>query len=226
MTINENANSLKNVLNMANPNQLADIFRQLGLGDILRSETTTLRKKAPVASSYQLNTLQAFVLPDDAKARVISRAYARAGGVTLGELAVQTYGTTPTTGQIAVAPNGDIVVLASDAWTSVDIVYAPEKCDPVEIVVPVASNVATLPAQVTTPGVVMLCEAEVLAGTSLGAKIVLVPGSSPSAGQCRLNLAKTQVAFNSGDAVTSVRLKLQVCSAIDVDALLTAQSTI
>jgi len=220
--INEKSESLKNNVNKADPNTLADYLRQLGIGDILRALPTTLRKKAPVADAGSLATLQAVVLPDDAKACTISRATVRAGGVT-GELAVVAYGATPTTGQIAVAPNGDIVTLATDAITDLDVVYSPEKADPFEITLPVATHVLTIPATFTSKGVVLLLEAVATKGTATGKKIVLAPGAgAPAAGQARLNIAKSTVTFAVADAVTEATVKFVTASAIDVDALLTA----
>lgn len=230
MAITTLANSLKNVLNQANPNALADAFRVLGVGSFVRALPTTLRLKnmatAP-ANPYVGATLQALTLPDDAKANSIFRAFARTGTATATELAAQAYGTTPGTGQIAVAPNGDIVTLAADAWTNVDVVYLPEKCDAIELTLPVVpgTGVCALPAAVTALGVVAMFEAEALAGTLTGKKIILVPGSAaPATTLAKLDLAHSQAKFAVADAVTSCRVKLGIASSIDVDALLTAVS--
>jgi hypothetical protein len=226
MTINEKATSLKNQINLGDPNLLGDQVRALAVGDMLRALPTTLRRKVPAADAGSLATLLAVVLPDDAKAHSIFRAYARAATAGQGELTVVAPGTTPATGQIAVAPNGDIVTLAADAITDLDVVYLPEKCDPVELTLPVASNVLTIPSTYTSKGVVLLLEAVALAGTATGKKIILVPGAgAPAAGQARLNLAKSTVTFAGADAVTSATVKFAVVSAIDVDALLTAAAT-
>lgn len=224
MSVDEN--SLKNKLNDANPNGVADMLRVLKIGNVLRAGAAFLRKKVPAASAYQLATLQAVVLADDAKAATVLRAYSRAGTVT-GELTPVAYGATPTTGQVAVAPNGDIVVLAADAITSLDLTYQADKYDLAEITLPVATHVLTLTAALQAAGVVALLEAEALVGTSTGKKIVLVPGAgAPSAGQARLNVAKTTVTFAAADAVTSARVKVSVVAGTDVDALLTAAATL
>lgn len=226
MSITEKSESLKNKINQGNPNVLGDQFRALAFGDVLRALPTTIRKKAPVADAGSLATLLALVLPDDAKACSIFRATAKAGAVT-GELTPVAYGTTPATGQIAVGPNGDIVTLAADAITDLDVVYLPEKYDVVEVQLPVATHVLTIPSTFTAKGAVLLLEAIADAGTSTGKKIVLVPGAgAPAAGQARLNVAKTTVTFAAADAVTKATVKLAIAASVDVDALLTATANI
>lgn len=225
--ITEEALSLKNTLNKAPPNVLADILRLLKYGSMLRSAPTFLRKKLPATSTYQLATLQALVLPEDAKALTIARAYARSGAGTVGELVVDAYGTTPIAGHIAVAPNSDIVVLAADAWTSIDVVYQPQKADVVELTLPVvaATGVCALPKSVTDAGLVNLLEAEVLTGGLLGNKIILVPGTAaPATTKALYKTTGDQVLFAIADAVTTARVKLAVVPSTDSDALLTAFS--
>lgn len=220
------ANTLKDAVNSGNPNVLADQFRLLELGSMFKALPTFLRKKVPAASASSLATLLAVALPSDGKATTVIRATSKAGAVT-GELALVAYGVTPATGEIAVGPNGDIVTLAADAITDLDVTYMPEKCDVVDLTLPVVSNVLTIPATFTSKGVVLLMEATADAGTATGAKIVLVPGAgAPAAGQARLNIAKSTVTFAVADAVTSATVKLGVTSAADVAALLSATATI
>ena len=231
MTININASGLRTVMDQAPPNQLPDALRVLGFGAILRAMKTFLRTKNPnaaPANPYVHSTLQALTLPDDAKANTILRAYARAGTGTKGELTVSAYGTTPTGAHVAVAPNGDIVFLATDAYTNVDVVYEPEKYDVVEMVLPVVTGTLTIPTKYAGQGVVLLMEAESLAGTNTGKFEVLVPAASTAVTKTAcLNVAKTAVMFdNTDNAVTSARVKLAISSAIDVDALLTAVSPV
>jgi hypothetical protein len=226
MTIQEKEESLKNKINAGNPNVISDQFRALAFGDVLRASPTTLRKKAPAADPGSLATLTALVLAEDAKASSIYRATVRAGGVT-GELTVKGYGVTPATGEIAVAPNGDIVTLAADAITDLDVTYLPEKYDVSEVTLPVATHVLTIPATFTAKGVVLLLEAVANAGTTTGKKILLVPGAgAPAAGQARLNVAKSTVTFAVADAVTNATIKFATSAAVDVDALLTAITNI
>ena len=128
-------------------------------------------------------------------------------------LAVLTTGkkdATPTTGQIAIAPNGNIVTLGTDSLTNIDVYYIPEGQGVVmETVFPVVSNAIALPANLSGK-VAVLEEVEVLAGTSTGKKIILTRGGSPSAGQAALNLTGTTVSFASADAATRARLKMFV----------------
>ncbi len=232
----------------ANPNDIDDLLRQIAIGSLLQGQVPQAYRKAnlSVADPNNLATLGVLKLPDNGKASLIHRAYARAGGVTLGELAVQSFGTTPTTGQIAVTPTGDIACLLSDAFTSVDIIFTPERGDGNAVdkngdpklnsdgvtpangnYYPVASNVLTFPASVTAQGIILVTEAEAVTATSTGKKIVLVPGSgAPSAGQCRLNLAKTTLTFATADAVTRARVKLLLCASKDLATILNASATL
>lgn len=222
-------NALKAQLDKANPNSLADMCRIVKLGSALRSMPTWLRIKNPdigAAPVFELSTLDPIYLPDDGKAATIIRAYARttAAAGTLGELAVQSFGTTPADGQIAVAPNGNIVVLAASRYTSVDVLYQPDKYDVVEVTGPVAAGIFTIPATLTARGVISLLEAEVTTGAVVGNKVILVPAAGlPATVRAQLNVAKTQVQFNNAtDAPVAARVKLAVSSSVDVDALLTA----
>lgn len=219
--------TLKDSLNRANPNSLSDHFRSLGLGDVIRqSLKTDLYHKVPAVDAAQLSTVQQIGLASDARASVVNRAYARVGTVT-GELTPAAYGATPSTGQIAVAPNGDIVVLGTDAITLVDVEYMPVKGDVVVLTaVPVASNSAALPKSVTDLGALVLIDANVTKGTTTGRKIVLVPASSnPATTKANLDVAKTHVLFASADAVTECTLTLLVTPAKDVNALLAGDTT-
>lgn len=202
-------NALSDALGISNPAE--NLTHKVRLLQLLQGAPRTVRKAAPAASPYQLATLQAIVLGDYKKASSILRATVRAGGVT-GELAVQAYGATPITGQIAVAPNGDIVVLATDAITDIDVHYVPSQVEVVELTVDgLVGSELPIPAKYTARGVVSLLEAEVLAGTTLGKKIILVPGAAPATTKANLDVAKTKVQFNSAtDAVTKARVKIGV----------------
>ena len=134
-------------------------------------------------------------LPDDAKCNSVLRATALTGTGTPGSLVVDlqatndtnfaSAGTGPAAGHIGVSPSGDIVTNATDAWTSLDVVYQPEKVDVVEynpLSVVAATGICALPPAVTTAsvgsypvGVVMLMEAQALAGTVTGNCAVITP---------------------------------------------------
>ncbi len=228
-------------LDRANPITLADQLRSLRLGHLFLGQMIQHKRKVnPSAlgvSPYALATLHALQLPDRARASAVLRATVRAGGVT-GELTPAAYGATPTTGQIAVSPNGDIVVLASDAITDMDVTYVSERGDVMGNVqadpslpfytlgfyMPVVSNVLTLPTSGWgARGNLFLLEAEAIQATSTGKKIVVVPGNgATTAGQAKLNLAKTTVIFNGTDAVTRARLKLLIAPRVVADGVNTA----
>jgi hypothetical protein len=225
MSLTSNPTSLKTQLDAANPNTLPSKLQQLKAGSIFAAIPTSLRKKTTAADPYALVAVRVVSLPEDVKAGSIFTAYARAGAGTLGPLTVLDVGVTPVAGQVAVAPNGDIATAVADAWTSLDVVYLPEKYDVAEITLPVTLGVMTLPPALTTPGVVLMMEAEALAAGATGKKIILIPGSAPAAGQAALNLAKTTVVFAAADVVTSARVKVAVSASVDVQALLEAAST-
>lgn len=209
-------------LNKADPNTLADQARTLLMGDLFLGQMNqTKRKLNPTAlgvGSYTLATLHALQVPDRSRAAVVHRATVRAGGVT-GELTPVAYGATPTTGQIAVAPNGDVVVLAADAITDMDLVYTPERGEIVNVTFPVVSNVLTFPTSgIWARGISLLLEAEAITGTSTGKKIVLVPGNgATAAGNAKLNIAKGTVIFNGTDAVTRARVKVLIGATLTAD---------
>lgn len=229
-----NPNSLRAVLDQDSSNQaLPDNLRLLGIGSILRALPTTLRAKTPLGTGlnpYVAAAAQSLALPDDAKANIITRAYARAGTGTLGELTVDAYGgLTAAAGHIAVSPNGDILVAAADAWTSFDVIYTPEKAKCIEITIPVVpgTGVGLLPQTNldVKRGVVLLAEAESLTGTLIAKMhVIREAAGAPATTLARLDLAKLNVQFAVADAVTSARVKLLVVADVDVDALLEAAS--
>ena len=141
-----------------------------------------------------------------------------------------TGGTGPGAGHIGVSPSGDIVANATDAWTSLDVTYIPDHNDCIEyaaLSVVAASGICALPVAATTQGVVMLMEAESLAGTVTG-KFAILPPSASNPGatkQCNLTAIKTGVLFKASDAVTSARIKLGLVSAVNQNQLLEAAST-
>lgn len=205
--------TVKTSLNRANPNGVNDMFRLIAIGDVIAAGKLVQRRvdmDAAGADVGTLATVDALVVPDGQKARQVSSAYARAGGVT-GPLAVVAPGATPTTGQIAVAPNGNIVTLATDAITDLDVEYEgiPDVVL-VEAVFPVVSDAVVLPNSISVPGAVELLEAELVEGTGTGNKIILIAGGTPAAGRAAINAAKTEVDFAAADAGVRARLKLLV----------------
>jgi hypothetical protein len=215
-------------LDSANPNTLADQLKLIAFGSVLQGQVPQVRRHLnPVtlgASLYCLSTLNALHLKDGATASIIQKAYCRAGAAGIpGDLTVAAFGATPTTGQIAIAPNGDIVTLGTDAITDLDVTYLPERGDVVESVFPVVSNVLTIPTALTNRGVVRLLEAESLDATAPAKLSVLIQSASAATtGTARLDLAKATVKFYSGDAVTRARVKLLVATSDDLNSILEA----
>jgi len=222
---------LKDMLNRANPQELADMLQFCGLGNLVRSMKTYLHATTPAANAFASQDSGAHAcislyLPDDAKAATILRATAR-GGTTTGEYAPQAYAASLTTGQVTVAASGDIQVLTADAPTGFDVFYEPDKYDVFLVSnVPVTSNAVALNTVFPTQfaqGIKFLMEATATAGTSTGQKFIQPPSASATtAGGARLNVAKNTVTFATADAVTTCTLKIALVPAFDLNAALEA----
>lgn len=205
----------KDSLNRSDPNTLADLLRVFGIGNTLEGHVpqhlAAVDMDALGANAGNLATLDVIALPDGSKASTITRAYARTGTAGTGPLTIVAPDVTPATGEIGVAPNGNIVTLAADALTDIDVTYIPQRGDVVESVYPATAHVVSLPAGVTDRHVITALEVEAVEGTATGNKVVLTPGAgAPAAGQARLNVAKTTVTFAAADAVTRARIKVLV----------------
>lgn len=210
----------KDAFNRANPNTIADLFRLIQTGKVLRGQIPQVaRKAAAAADAGVLATLFGLGLPSDAKAAGITRAYARAGAGTPGPLTIVAPPAVPIASQIGIAPNGEIVTLAADAWTDLDVTYVPERGDVVEYTAAVVANAIVLPANLTARGVVLLLGATVTAGASTGAKVIAAEGVPPIAGEAGLDAAKATVAFFAGEA-TEATLSLLMVAADDLAAIL------
>ena len=226
------ANSLVAAFNRAQPGSLPSMFASIALGTQLRQGLhVALRAQVPALDPNGAASNTSIVLPDDAKAANISTAYARAGTGTLGQLTVVAPGTAPNAGQVSVSADGNILFYAADAWTSVDVEYRPEIQDTVEATLPCASGVVTLPAGLLNPSgatagyAVTLMEAQ-RADTSTAQLVVTKPAATNSTtGTACLDFAKAHVLLDSADDATSVRVKLGIKSAVDLNALLEATST-
>lgn len=223
------AESLKQTLNRSDLNTLADALRKLGFGDILRALPVQIRRSGttPSVAYSGASTIdaQAADAPAQAEGDVVELvvAYARAGAGTPGLLAATTG--VPAAGEVSVAPNGQILTNATDAWTDVDVFYLPTAGEVVEVTASVSGDSLALPSSVLDRGAVLLLSAESLAGTLTGVLTPVAAGSAPATTQAALSAAKDTVEFNNADAVTSARVSLLVGSAVDVNAELEADST-
>lgn len=211
-------------IDRGNLNSVADALRLIKAGQTLQSDLKQTRRNVDMdalgVNPFDLGTLDALV--PAVPAMNIFRAYARAGTAGTGEMTVVAPNTTPATGEIAVSPAGNIVTLAADAITDVDVEYMPARGDIFEFTGDVATGVMALPSQLTTRGVVLLIEAEALAGTITGNKVVLAPAAGlPATLTARLDVAKANVQFNDAtDGVTRARVKLLVAAAVEMTTVL------
>lgn len=226
--------TLREATNRANPNGLPDIFRALGIGDILTQRLPrVMRAQVPTASD--VTSAAALVedrirLPSDCKASRIRRAWARAGGGTLGEMTIHALGADPGANEIAVAPNGDIVSRHADAYTSVDVDYEPVIGKVITVSnVPVVAGtgVCTLPAWVVALHPHLLIQATSTAGTLVAAMTTTFrAAAAPATTFACLNLIGTIVYFAVADAVTMCNLTIVVDGDVpDPQLLLTATNT-
>lgn len=231
MTIAQTSNveSVREALNRLDASAIADVFRGVALGDVLRGLPVYLRAVAPNNSGTPQNVSTEGVvqLPEDAKAAFIFRCTVKASGVTNGEFTVEPYGTTPATTQVAVAPNGDIVFLASDAVTSADIIYLPQKGDVLGNLAFSKLGVTSLTLSVDSTGkaiipapyaglAILLMQANVTAGTVTGQKQILVPATAATAaGKAALSQDGKSVWLNhTTDGATQVVVDLLVASGL------------
>jgi hypothetical protein len=246
--------SLRQGMNRADPNTLADIMRILAGGDVMRALPVQLNGASAGttgACAQQLATLGTVVLHEDAKAAVILRCTVKAtGSAALGEYTIEPYGTTPSSTQVAVAPNGDIVFLGTDLVTQADILYLVKKGDVIgqlayssatQSAAGAGSGITSLTLSVNASGfaalppaysgkAMLLMQANVTAGAVTGQKIILVPATGVVATtKAALSKDGTGIWLNlATDAPTQVVVDLLVYSGAfggsDVNALLEGPS--
>jgi hypothetical protein len=219
--------TLKDKLNAANPNELADMLKAIGLGDIARALPTKLYAAAVVASpADMIANVQTTQLPNDAKAVKVVRAYARAGSGTLGELTVDAPPMSSATaaGHVNVSESGDITYASADAWTSVDVEYATEKLNVqiVNLLVSATADTFVVPTNFGTA--VRLMSVTVTAGTTTGVYAVVAPSDSKpgSTKQVNFKLAKDKILTKATDAATAMTAVIGYAPAAskDLNALL------
>jgi hypothetical protein len=230
MSLTTLSTALKAALNHASPNQLADIFRAIKLGDVLRSLPVQLNKVAMDGAAgtnpYAIAAAQTVTLPEDAKAGLILFGKACAGSGTKGPLVPQVNSdTAPGTNlYCSVSPCGDLAFYATDAWTSVDVSYLPMKYDVQEVTLPTTSSNTTVTLPPSLGAALFVMEVEGMAGGTPAKKIVVLPGQTPSAGHASMAHDGKTVLVPTADAHTSVRVKYGVAPKVDVNALLEAVS--
>ncbi len=219
------SNSLKQAFNRANLNSLSGALASILFGDVLRRQNTQIRSATLAFDPYGPTGNTTLILPDDAKCESVIAGWARAGSGTAKQLIPQApLAAVGTSGYCAPSADGNIIFYATDAWTSVDVLYVPKHVHVIEVTLPVVTGVVTFPAGI---GVVCdLLEAQ-RADTSVVDLIVTGPAASnTTTGTACFNLAKTTVLLDSSDSATSVRLKLGVVDPVDINALLEAGSNV
>ncbi len=232
MTININATSLKNQLDSANPQVLADMLRQIKIGSHLRAMPTQIigakLDGAAATNPYVVAAAQSITLPDDAKCGFILSAWARAGTGTKGPLTIETDGVAdlePGAHSIGQSATGDLLFLHTDAYTSVDVMYVPAKYDVVEATLPVIASTGVCAFPVSWANPMFILEAEALVGSVTGKCIIDPPvATQATTKHASLLLTKASMLFTIADAVTSARVKLAIAPGTDMNALLEAAS--
>lgn len=227
--------TLREATNRANPNGLASILQALVIGDILTQRMPrAMRAQVPTDSDVILAaplTCDRIRLPNSCKASRIRRAWARAGGGTLGEMTIHALNANPGANEIAVAPNGDIVTRHADAYTSLDVDYEPvvgKVITLTDVPVVAATGVCTIPLPIATKNPHLLISATAkAAGVVVAQKVVTWrAAAAPAAGFACLNLIGTIVYFAIADAVASCDLTLMVDADVpDPQLLLVSDNT-
>jgi hypothetical protein len=222
----------RTALNRANPNTIADQLRNLELGAVLGAilPQQLVKQDFVADGTINLTNYLDLVLPDNAKAISVIHNYVRAGAT--GKFGVSYTSDTddaPATTTYWVTKAGDIRTLASDAVTDMDILYQPLRGDVYELVLPIATGIVTIPTELVTRGVLLLEEAEILAGTTLGGKTVIAEAATtslPATTKACLDLAHAYVLFNNAtDAGTRCRVKLLVAAEQNLADELAAEQT-
>lgn len=200
-------------LDRASPAGLPDLFRLAQIGTVLAGHVPQqLAGKAPAAQMNELATLTGLGLPYYSRASAVLRATVRkvSGGAVLGELTPKLHDVTPSTGEVAVSPSGDVVFLAADLATVVDVVYAPIAGEVVELSLPAPAGIMTLPDEIVARQPLLLLEATATTATITGRKIVLAPAAAVVATtKAAIAIDRTKVYFNfATDVVTAATVKL------------------
>jgi hypothetical protein len=205
--------TMRDVLNAANPNTLADAARAVALGNVLAGQYRVVQA-VPVSD--------AVILPNEMKIGTLVSVLARAGTGTPGPCTLDAVGATPAVAShVAATFSGDLVCLAADAWTSVEIVYQPVIGDVVSLVgARVTANV------LAAVGCRKLISA--IGYTALGVPVALTqitPGAV-AAGQVAMSLSQEQINFAAADAIVSCDIVYVKAPTVELGAALDTDATI
>lgn len=188
------ARTLKSVFQDADPNKVADAMRLAKAGQLLQQATVQVR--AAVTSHIT-------ALPEGLRAMSLLYAYATAGTVT--GLMTVVAGGAPTTGQVSLTLNGQVIFATADAVTEAELVFAPYAGDIVDEVLNLSgAGLGTLGGGRAAK---LLISAEVLTGAAAGLKTNIARGGSPSAAQACLTVSGRGVQFNAAAASVQARVR-------------------
>lgn len=200
-------------LDETNPNKVDPALHELPLGRAMN-----------LLPKFYRGTVTAHVLtlPDGSKASAILSAFATIGTV-VGYFTPIVASAALATTQCKITPTGDILFLAADAVTEAEVVYVTVEGELITrtIQVVAGTGVGALPS--TDVGVLLL-SATVTAGTTLGAKTVLVrTAGAPATTEVRLAANGDNILFAVADAVTLATVTYLRVPARTVDAALRTQ---
>lgn len=224
------SNTLRDALNRANSSTIATHLQRVQLGTVVAGHVPQqISGAVPAARTNELGTVLGLGLPYTSRASAVLRATVRSvgSGSVLGELTPVKHDVTPSTGEVAVSPSGDVVFLASDAATKVDVVYAPVAGEVVELTAPCPLGIMALPAWIIARNPLLLLEATADVATIGGRKIILAPAAAVVATtKAALAIDRSKVYFNyATDVVTYATVKLLLTPETPLVTALAAQAT-
>lgn len=188
--------TVREALNNANPNSVAHSLQLAGAGEALALLPRTIR--AAVAAHK-------IVLPEKAKASRILSAYGM--GTTSGYKTPLAAGSAvaPSTTEVTVNAQGDIVFASADAITSAVVTYLSVEGEVFEETVDVTSNAGQA---LGSRRVLVLLAATRTVGGSLGVSTIVPRPGTPTAGQAAIAAADdSKVAFAGADTVTRATIR-------------------
>lgn len=224
------SNTLRDALNRANSSTIATHLQKAQLGTVVAGHVPQqISGAVPAAQTNELATVLGLGLPYTSRASAVLRATVRtvSSGAVLGELTPVNHDVTPSTGNVAVSPSGDIVFLETDKATKVDVVYAPIAGEVVEWTGPAPLGIMVLPAWIIARNPLLLLEATPTVATIGGRKIILAPAAAVVATtKAALAIDRSKVYFNyATDVVTYATVKLLLTPETPLVTALAAQAT-
>ena len=224
------SNTLRDALNRANSSTIATHLQRVQLGTVVAGHVPQqISGAVPAAQTNELATVLGLGLPYTSRASAVLRATVRtvSSGAVLGELTPVNHDVTPSTGNVAVSPSGDIVFLETDKATKVDVVYAPVAGEVIEWTGPCPLGIMALPAWIIARNPLLLLEATATVATIGGRKIILAPAAAVVATtKAALAIDRSKVYFNyATDVVTYATVKLLLTPETPLVTALAAQAT-